>query len=139
MCINDKDPKKSLMLDASGSYGGARPADILDGMQAPISINAYLNYWNTDEKLTTFELKLPEKEKNIRTAIGQIDGRSWMSCATLASKVLNENYSAEIKNCSTPKGLLDSLNKYVKKHPNEVTVKHYDFRTKQEVVQNEEK
>ena len=92
MYINEENPKKSIMLDASGRYGGGRTADIFDGYQAKISIDAYLKYFDTDEKLTTFELKLSLKEeKQIKDAIMEIEGYSWLQCARSASEVLHEN------------------------------------------------
>ena len=134
MCIDEQNPKKSIMLDASGEYGGGRSADIIDGYQIEISVENYLKYWNTNEKLTTFELILSEADvKNIKKAIESIEGRSWLTCAYKASEVLNENYSSEIKKCSSPKGLLKELQDYKSKNPNGIIVKNYDFKTNKEI------
>lgn len=137
MCINEIDPQKSIMLDASGHYGMGRSADVLDGLQMPITIDNYLKYWNTDEKLTTFELKLSAlEESKIRNAILNIEGRSWLSCASKASEVLNAHYSSKIEKCATPLGLLDTLNKFSKANPSKVVVKHFDFSTNKEILKN---
>ena len=139
MCINEDIPEKSLMLDASGHYGEGRSADVLDGYQETISIGAYLDYWDVNEKLTTFELVLSDSdEKKIKDAIDRIEGRSFMTCASMASGILNENYSPEVDRCITPKGLLYSLTKYAKKHSDIVIVNQYDLKTNQE-IKNEEK
>ena len=139
MVINEDIPEKSLMLDASGHYGGNRSADILDGYLIGISVKAYLRYWDTDEKLTTFELVLTKDEEGkIKNAISKIEGRSWMSCASIASEVLHENFSSEIEECCTPIGLLESLMKYEKKHSDKVIIKNYSLKTDQEIKDGKE-
>ena len=139
MVINEDIPEKSLMLDASGHYGGNRSSDILDGYLIGISVEAYLRYWDTDEKLTTFELVLTKDEEGkIKNAISKIEGRSWMSCASIASEVLNENFSSEIEECCTPIGLLESLMKYEKKHSDKVIIKNYSLKTDQEIKDGKE-
>ena len=138
MYINEENPKQSLMLDASGRYGGGRTADVLDGYQAKITIDAYLKYFDTDEKLTTFELHLsPEEEKKIKDAISKTEGYSWLQCANRASKILNENYSKEIKKSRTPIGLLKSLLNFSKKHSKKITIKNYDFKMNKEIKTHE--
>ena len=65
------------MLDASGHYGDGRTSDIIDGYHMKITIENYLKYWDTEEKLTTFELRLTEPEEyKIRNAILKMEGRS---------------------------------------------------------------
>ena len=140
MYINEENPKKSIMLDASGRYGGGRTADILDGYQAKISIDAYSKYFDTDEKLTTFELKLSLKEeKQIKDAIMEIEGYSWLQCARSASEVLHENYSKEIEKSHTPIGLMKTMLKFSKEHSEKVTIKNYDFKTNMEIKINDKK
>lgn len=90
MCINEKNPIKSLMLDASGRYGGGRTSDIIDGHKTEITIDAYLKYFDTSEKLITFELILSSKEeKKIKNAIAEIQGYHYLQCVNSASKILN--------------------------------------------------
>lgn len=57
------------MLDASGSYRkGVRTSDAITGDFHPISIEKYLEFWNTDEKLTTFTFSLTSRmrQKKLR-------------------------------------------------------------------------
>lgn len=134
MCIDEYEPERSIMLDASGHYGKGRSSDVIDGAQINITIEDYLDYWNTDEKLFTFEFQLADSEcEKIRKAIIDIEGRSWMSCASKASAVLSENYSDEIKKCSTPVGLLNTLNDFAQKHSDKVVVRYFDFKTNKEI------
>ena len=135
MYIDEKDPKKSIMLDASGQYGGARSSDVINGYQTKITVEDYLKYFDTDETLTTFELTLsPKEEKDIKDAIGMIEGYNWLQCAKEASQVLNENYSKEIKKTNKPAVLLKSLIAFFKAHPEkEVTIRQYDFKTNKEI------
>jgi hypothetical protein len=141
MYIDEIDPKRSLMLDASGRYGGGRTSDVIDGYHAEISIDAYLRYFDTDEILTTFELNLSwEEEEKIVDAISMIEGYSWLQCANEASQVLNENLSKEIKKTNKPAELLKSLISFFKNHPViNVTIRQYDFKTNKEIEQNDEK
>lgn len=98
-----KNPMKSLMLDASGRYGGGRTSDIIDGYKTEITIDAYLKYFDTSEKLITFELILSSREEEkITKAIEEIQGYHYLQCANSASKILNENYSKEIKKTKYP-------------------------------------
>ena len=99
-----------------------------------ITIENYLKYWDTEEKLTTFELRLTEPEEyKIRNAILKMEGRSIMSCASKASEILNKNYSIEIEECNTPRGLLRSLNQFTEKYPDKVIVRHFDLKTDKEI------
>ncbi|MBO5691543.1 MAG: hypothetical protein J6R96_06775 [Spirochaetaceae bacterium] len=134
MCINEDNPTRSVMLDASGHYGDGRTSDIIDGYHMKITIENYLKYWDTEEKLTTFELRLTEPEEyKIRNAILKMEGRSIMSCASKASEILNKNYSIEIEECNTPRGLLRSLNQFTEKYPDKVIVRHFDLKTDKEI------
>ena len=139
MYIDPYDPQDSLMLDASGRYGGGRTSDVLDGLQIEITIEAYLEYFETEEKLTVFELTLSYTDENkLIESIERIVGYSWLKCAEKASEVLNKNFSKEIEICRTPIGLLKELEEYKKNNPKKVTVKYYDFKTNKEIEQNEE-
>ena len=42
MFIDENNPKKSIMLDASGHYGEGRSSDVIDGYRLPITISSYL-------------------------------------------------------------------------------------------------
>ena len=139
MYIDPYDPQDSLMLDASGRYGGGRTSDVLDGLQIEITIEAYLEYFETEEKLTVFELTLSYTDENkLIEAIESIVGYSWLKCAEKASEVLNKKFSKEIEICRTPIGLLKELEEYKKNNSKKVTVKYYDFQTNKEIEQNEE-
>ena len=140
MCIDEKDPKKSIMLDASGQYGEGRSSDVIDGYQADITIQDYLEYWDTEEKLTTFELILtPEDEKKLKDAISKMEGYSWLECAKKASEILNEYLSKEIKKTKLPSKLLKTLMEYAKKHNGKVIIKNYDFKTNTEIKNDDSK
>ena len=135
MCINENNPTRSVMLDASGHYGAGRTSDVIDGYQMKITIENYLKYWDTDEKLTTFELRLTESEEcKIRNAILKMEGRSILSCASKASEILNKNYSMEIEECKTPRGLLRTLTQFAEKYPGKVTVRYFDLKTDKEIL-----
>ncbi len=66
MYIDNMNPEKSIMLDASGQYGGNRgSSDVFEGYaRFPITIRNYLGYFKTEkETLTTFNLNLTKKEE----------------------------------------------------------------------------
>lgn len=139
MSINKSDSEKSVMLDASGHYGpNIRTSDVISGKLSPISIDNYLNFWDSDEILTTFTFSLSDEEsEKITDMIAHIDGRSFLQCASLSSKVLSDSGVFDGIYChSTPKGLLKNLNKYAEKNPDKVTIKYYDMKTDKE-IQNE--
>lgn len=134
MCMDENIPQESIMLDAGGRYGSGRTSDILSGEQMPINVESYLKYWDNEEKLTTFELKLSvTDESKIRNSINELNGYSYLKCAEKASEILNEHFSHEIEKCRTPVGLLNSLNKFAKKHPDKITIRHFDFKTNEEI------
>nr|WP_276508049.1 RHS repeat-associated core domain-containing protein [Treponema putidum] len=137
MAIDEKNPKNSVMLDASGQYGGTvRSSDIISGEQYTITVQAYLNYWDSDEKLITFEFDLTEAdEKKIKTMILNIEGRSFLSCASKASLLLKDSGLFKgINYRSAPKKLLKDLQDYAKKNPGKVIKREYDMKTNKEIV-----
>ena len=131
--VNNND--NSIMLDASGHYGKNRTSSdvVLGNSGVTISIPAYLSFFSSEkEYLTTFEMKLSEEETYlIKSMIENYDGqRSTWNCANAASSLLKSSGLFEnIKNHSTPKGLLKDLNNYYENHKESVIKKEYDFST----------
>ena len=144
MYINENNPKKSIMLDASGHYGGNRgSSDTFEGnWRYPISIRDYLGYFKTDRDiLITLELNISTVEKqNVRDEIENVKGRSWLTCAIRASEVIKKTGIIEgFKKKITPKGLLREITNYAKKNPGRVIIKQYDFQTGRELSNEKNK
>ena len=99
------------MLDASGQYGGGRTSDVVDSLQAPITIDAYLNYFDNEELLTVFRIELSETDESyIKELISSVEGRGFMTCATEASALLKKSGSfPSLKNTPFPKILLADM------------------------------
>ena len=135
MYIDNENSQNSIMLDASGSYGGGRTSDIVDNYQIEISIESYLNYFDTNEILTTFTLELSETEKqNVKNEIERTQGRTWMQCARMTSElIINTNIVEDFDYKNTPKGVLNELLKYKESYPDKLDVKQYSFKTKEEI------
>ena len=59
---------------------------MIDTYQTEISVENYLNYFDTAEKLTIFEISLSDsKEQKIKSAIEGTEGRTFLQCAVRAS------------------------------------------------------
>ncbi|AGT44085.1 YD repeat-containing protein [Treponema pedis str. T A4] len=123
MAIDEKNPKNSVMLDASGQYGNTlRTSDTISGEQYSITIQAYLNYWDSDEK-------------KIKTMILNIEGRFFLSFASKASLLLKASGLFKgINHRNTPKKLLKDLQDYAKKNSGKVIKREYDMKTNKEIV-----
>ena len=137
MYTNPDNPTENIMLDASGQFGGGRACDIVESSQIEISVNSYLNYFDTDETLTVFELKLGfSSEEKIKELIENTFGRSSFQCAVRASSLLKDSklFGENIKKRFTPRGLYNDLMKFAQKNPSIVTMKEYDFITKEEIT-----
>ena len=137
MYVNPYDSSENIMLDASGQFGGGRVSDVIDTYQTEISVENYLNYFDTEEKLTIFEISLSDsKEQKIKSAIEGTEGRTFLQCAVRASKLLKDSglFGDTIKERITPKGLLNDLLKYTKNNSEAVNIREFNFKTKEELI-----
>lgn len=135
MFIDEKNPKKSIMLDASGHYGEGRSSDVVDGYQIPVNITSYLKYWDSLEYLYTFELNIKNAdEEKIKELISAIEGRYWLSCTRRASGLLLETGLFNgLSQRLLPKHFLQDLIDYSKAHPDSMIIKKYDMKTDKEI------